>query len=220
MILWDTSPPSFCLLVSWVKSLFLTPNPLSIYWPVMGKLLASWKKSYDKPRQHITKQRHCFANKGLYSQSYGFPVVMYRCESWTIKKAEHRGTDTFEMWYWRRLLRVPWTARRSNQSVLKEINPEYSRKDWCWSWRSYWILWLCDAKSQLITKDPDAGKNWRQEKKGMTEDEMVEWLHRLNGHEFERAPGDGEGQGSLVWCSPWGIKELDMTEGLNNMWWA
>ena len=91
------------------------------------KMLAPWKKSYDKPRQHIKKQRHYFANKGPSSQSYGFfPVVMYGCESWTIKKAEHQRIDAFELWCWRRLLRVPWTARRSNQSILKEISPEYS----------------------------------------------------------------------------------------------
>ena len=86
-----------------------------------------WRKSYNQPRQHIKKQRHYFANKGPSSQSYGFfPVVMYGCESWTIKKAEHWRIDAFELWCWRRLLRVPWTARRSKQSILKEISPEYS----------------------------------------------------------------------------------------------
>ena len=88
-------------------------------------MLAPWKKSYDQPRQHIKKQRY-FANKGLSSQSYVFSVVMYGCESWTIKKAEQQRIDAFELWCWRRLLRVPWTARRSNQSILKEISPEYS----------------------------------------------------------------------------------------------
>ena len=89
-------------------------------------MLAPWKKSYDQPRQDIKKQRHYFGNKGSSSQSYGFQVVMYRCESWTIKKAERRRIDAFELWCWIRLLRVPWTARRSNQSILKEISPEYS----------------------------------------------------------------------------------------------
>ena len=89
-------------------------------------MLAPWKKSYDQPRKHIKKQRHYLANKGLSSQSYGFPVVTYGCESWTIKKAEHWRIDVFELWYWRRVLRVPWDARRSNQSILKEISPEYS----------------------------------------------------------------------------------------------
>ena len=85
--------------------------------------LAPWKKSYDQPRQHIKKQKHYLANKGPSSQGYGFPVVMYGCESWTVKKAEHQKTDAFALWCWRRLLRVPWTARRSNQSILKEIGP-------------------------------------------------------------------------------------------------
>ena len=81
------------------------------------KTLAPWKKTYDKPRQHIKKQRHHFANKGPSSQAMVFPVVLYGCESWTIKKAEHQRIDAFELWCWRRLLRVPWTARRSNQSI-------------------------------------------------------------------------------------------------------
>ena len=91
-------------------------------------MLAPWKKSYDHPRQHIKKQRRYFASKDLTSQDYGFPVVMYGCETWTIKEAEHWRIDAFELWCWIRLLRVPWTARRSNQSILKEISPEYSLK--------------------------------------------------------------------------------------------
>ena len=87
---------------------------------------AHWKENSDKSRQHIKKQRHHFANKGLYSQSYGFSSVMYRCESQTIKKAECCRIDAFELWYSRRLLWVPRTSKRSNQSTLKEINPEYS----------------------------------------------------------------------------------------------
>ena len=88
-------------------------------------MLAPWKKSYDQTRQHITTKRHYIANKGPSSESYGFSSSLYVCESSTIKKAEHQ-IDSFELWCWRRLLRVPWTARRSNQSILKEINPEYS----------------------------------------------------------------------------------------------
>ena len=84
-----------------------------------------WQKSYDQPRQHTKKQRHHFANKVL-SKAMVFPVVIYGCESWAIKKGEHRRTDAFELWCWRRFLRVPWAARRSNQSILKEISPEYS----------------------------------------------------------------------------------------------
>ena len=90
-------------------------------------MLAPWKESYDKPRQHMKKQRHHFANKGPYSQSsVFFPVVMYGCESWIIEKAECHRIDAFELCFWRRHLRVPWTTRRSNQSTLKEISPECS----------------------------------------------------------------------------------------------
>ena len=130
-----------------------------------------------------------------------FPVVIYGCECWTLKKAEHWRIDAFEMWCWRRLLRVLWTARRSNQSILKEINHEYSlllmRKV---------LLWPLDAKSLLLGKDPDAEKDWGQEEKEVTEDVMVGWHHQLNGHVFEQAPGDAEGQGSLAWCNSWGSK--------------
>ena len=103
-----------------------------------------------------------------------FPVVLYGCESWTIKKAEHRRIDAFELWCWTRLLRVPWTARRSNQSILKEISPEYSSEG---TDAETSILWPPDVKNWLIGKDPDAGKDWRQEEKGMTEDEMAGWHH-------------------------------------------
>ena len=92
-------------------------------------MLTPWKKSYDQPRQHIKKQRHYFANKGPSSQAYGFSMVMYECESWTVKKAECQRIDAFSLWCWRRLLRVPWTARRSNQSILKEISPGVHWKD-------------------------------------------------------------------------------------------
>ena len=120
-----------------------------------------------------------------------FPVVMCGCESWTIKKAEHQRIDAFELWCWRRLLRVPWTAGRSNHSILKEINPEYSLEGLMMKLRLQYfgLFWL-------IRKDPDAGKDWRQEKR-TTEDEFVGWCHWINGHEFEQAPGNGEGQGSL-----------------------
>ena len=140
-----------------------------------------------------------------------FPVVMYGCESWTIRKAECRRIDAFELWCCRRLLRVTWTTRRSNQSILKEISPEYSLEGLMLKLKLQYFGH--DVKNWLIWKDPDAGKDWRQEKKGMTEDEMVGWHHWLNGREFKQASGDGAGQGSL---SPWGLKELDMTEWLNN----
>ena len=89
-------------------------------------MFAPWKKIYDQPIQHIKKQGYYFANKAHLVKVMVFPVVMYGCESWTIKKAKHQRIDAFELWCWRRLLRVPWTARRSNQPILKEISPEYS----------------------------------------------------------------------------------------------
>ena len=135
-----------------------------------------------------------------------FPVVMYGCGSWTIKKTEHQRIDPFDLWCWRRLLRIPWTARRSNQSILKEI-----KQLWIFIGRTDAeaktpILWPPDEKNWPIGKDPDAGKDWMQEK-GMTEDEMVGWHHRLDGHEIEQAPRVGDAQGSLGCCSPWGHKE-------------
>ena len=102
--------------------------------PRNSKMLVSWKESYDKSRQHIKKQRDMTLLTKVHKvKAMVFLVVMYGCESWTIKKVECQRNDAFELWYWRRLLRVPWTARRSNQSILKEINPEYSWKDWWWS---------------------------------------------------------------------------------------
>ena len=143
-----------------------------------------------------------------------FPVVMYGFESWTIQKAECQRTDVFKVWCWRRLFRVPWTARRSNQSILKEINPEFTRRTDPETEAP--ILWLPDTKSWLTGKDPDAGKDWRQEENGMTEDEMVGWHHWLNRHEFEQTLGNSGGQESLACFSPRGCKELDMTELMNN----
>ena len=113
-----------------------------------------------------------------------FPVVMYGCESWTIKKAEHWTIDVFELWYRRSLLRIPWTARRSNQSILKKTSPEYSLEGLDAEAETA-ALWPPDANNWLIGKDPDAGKDWRQEEMGMTEDEIVGWHHWLNGHESE-----------------------------------
>ena len=114
-----------------------------------------------------------------------FPVVMYECESWTIKNAECLRIDTLELWCWRRLLRVPWIARRSNQSVLKEISPKYSLEGLMLKLKTP-ILWPPDAKNWLFGKDPDAGKDWRQEEKGKTQDEMVVRHHWLNGHELSK----------------------------------
>ena len=118
-----------------------------------------------------------------------------------MKKDEHQRIRAFELWCWRRLLRVHWTARRSNQSILKEI-----RSDWIFIGRTdaeaeASLLWPPDVKSWLTGKDPDAGKDWRLKQKGAAEDEMVREHHWLNGHECEQTPGDSEGQRRLAWCS-------------------
>ena len=136
---------------------------------------------------------------------------MYGCESWTIKKAEHRRIDAFELWCWRRLLRVPWSAR-SNQSILKEIDPEYSLEGLILELKLQYfghLMWRADSLVNTLM----LGKMQRE--KGMTEDEMVGWHHQLHGHEFEQAPGDGDGQGSLVCCSPW-VAESDTAERLTS----
>ena len=143
-----------------------------------------------------------------------FPVVMYGCESWSIKKAECQRIDAFELWCWRRLLRVPWTARRSNQSILKEISPGCSLEGLMLKAETP-ILWPPHAKSWLIGKDPDAGRDWGQEEKGITEDEMAGWHHQLDGHEFGWTLGVGDGQGGLASYDSWGHKESGTTEQLN-----
>ena len=112
-----------------------------------------------------------------------FPVVMYGCESWTIKKAEHRRIVAFELWYWRRLLRVPWTARRSNQSILKEISPGISLEEMMLKLKLQYFGHIMRRVDSL--EKTDAGRDWGQEEKGTAEDEMAGWHHRLNGRESE-----------------------------------
>ena len=143
-----------------------------------------------------------------------FPVVMYGCKSWTVKKIECRRIDAFELWCWRRLLRVPWTARRS-----QPVHPK-GDQSWVFIGRTdakaeTRILWPPHAKSWLTGKDSDAGRDWGQEEKGMTEDKMAGWHHWLDGRESEWTLGVGDGQGGLVSCSPWGCEESDTTEQLN-----
>ena len=140
-------------------------------------------------------------------------VAMYGCKSWTIKKSEHWRIDAFELSCWKKLLRVPWTARRSNQSILKEISPGIlGRTD---AKAETPILWPPLVKIWLIGKDSESGKDWEQEEKGTTEDEMARWHHHLDGHEFQWTLGVGDEQGGLACCNSWGHKELDTTERLN-----
>ena len=147
-----------------------------------------------------------------------FPVVMYGCESWTIKTAESWRIDSFELCCWRSLLETPLDCKE-----IQPVNPEGSQ---CWIFigrtdaeAEASIFWLRGVNRGLIGKDPDAGQDWRQEEKGTTEDEIVGWHHQLDGHEFKQALGVGDGQGSLACCSPWGHRvghdwatELNRTE--------
>ena len=186
-------------------------------------MLLPWKKSFDQPRQHTKKQRHYFANKGPSSQSYGFSsshVWMWELdykESWVLKN-----------WYF-------WTVmlEKTLESLLdcKEIQPVHPKGNQSWMFIGRTdteaetpILWPPDVKNWLIWKDPDAGKDWRREEKGTTENGMVGWHHRLDGCEFEQALGIVDGQGSLAYCSPWCCRvghnwasELNWTEGMWNV---
>ena len=138
---------------------------------------------------------------------------MYECESWTIKKVENWRIDAFELWCWRTL---------ESPLDCKEIQPVHPKGDQSRIFirradaeAETTIFWPPEVKNWFIGKDLDAGKDWRQEEKGMTEDEMVGWHRWFNGHEFEKAPGVGDGQGSLVCNSPWGHNESVMTERVN-----
>ena len=141
-----------------------------------------------------------------------FPVVMYECESWTMKKAEHWRIDAFELWCWRNSFRIPWTQRRSNQSILMEINSEYSLEGLMLKLQYFGhLIWRADSLEKTLM----LGKNEGRRRRGWQRMRwlvrwMMRWHHWLNAHEFEHTPGDSEGQGSLTYCSPWGCKESDI----------
>ena len=163
-------------------------------------MLALWKKSYERPRQCVKKQRHHFASKALSSQSYGF----FSSHVWMWE------LDCKEGW-----LRKNWgfwtvVLEKTLESPLdcKEIKPVHPKGNQSWiligrteAEAEALILWPLDMKYWFTEKEPDAGKDWRREGKGMTEDETVGWHHWLDGHEFEQALGAGDGQGSLACCS-------------------
>ena len=202
------------MLFSWV------PKSLQMVTAAMKLEDTPWKKSHGQPRQYIKKERYSFADKGQSSQSYGFfPVVRYGCESWTIKKAEAEELMLLNCGF----KEDSWSQIEVRSPLnCKEIKPVNPKGDQCWIFIGRTdaeaeapILWPPDGKNWFIGKDPDARKDWRQEEKGTTEDEMVGWHHQLEGHEFEQAPGVGDGQGSLACCSSWGHKESDTTEQLN-----
>ena len=204
-----------CLLVVLfreVRTVWIWQHCESVYF-ILG-----WKKIYDQPRQQIKKQRHYFANKGPSSQGYGFlssHVWMWELgykEGWVLKNwcfwtvvleetlESHLDCKEIKLVHFRGHFRVHLeSCIFIGRDDVETETP---------------ILWSPDVKNWLIWKDPDAGKDWRREEKGMPEDEMVGWHHRLNGHEFEWTPGAGDGQGGLACCSPWGhsLTRLNWTE--------
>ena len=166
-------------------------------------MLAPWKKSYDKPREHIKKQGHYFADKGLYGQSYGFSNSYVWM--WAL---DHKEGWAPENWYFWNVVLEKTLKSPLNNKEIKPVNPK-GNQSWIFIGKTdaeaeALILWSPNAKNWLFGKDPDAGKDWRQEEKGSTE--MVGCHHQLDGHQFEQASSGSHGQGSLACCSPWGHK--------------
>ena len=166
-------------------------------------MLALWKESYDALDSILKSRDITLPTKVHIVKAMIFPLILYRCESWTIKKAEHWRTDAFKLFSW--TLESPMDSKE-----IKPVNPN-GNQSWMFIGRTDAeaeapILWPSNAKSWLIRKDPDAGKDWRWEEKGMTADEMVGWHHWLNGHGFGWILGVGDGQGGLACCRSWGAK--------------
>ena len=207
-------PWLLCHFIYW-DSIFWAPKSLQMVTAAMKlKGACSWKKSYDQPRQHIKKQRHYFVNKGPSSQGYGFS----RCYVW-MWELDYKESWVQKNWcFWTMVLE----ATLESPLDCKEIQLVHPKggQSWVLIGRTDVeaetpILWPPDVKRWLIWKDLDVGKDWGQEEKGTTEDEMVGWHHRLNGHGFGWTPGVGDGQEGLACCGSWGRKESDTTEQLH-----
>ena len=182
-------------------------------------MLAPWKKNYDQPKQHIKKQRHYFVNKVTSSQSCGFSSS--HVGMWELDHKESWGIDAFELWCLRRLYRVPWTARRSNQSILKKISLNVHWDDPCWSWNSNTLATWCKELTHW-----KRSWCWERLKAGGEGDDRGwdGWMASLIQWTWV-TQGVGDGQGSLACCSPWGHRvghdwatELNWTECLLFHW--
>ena len=192
----------------WFHFLLLQNHWRQWLQPWNYKMLVPWKKSYDelsilKSRDIILPTKVCIVKAMI------FPVVMYGCKSWSIKKAECRRVDDFWAMVLEKTLESPLDSKE-----IKPVNPK-GNQPWIFIGRTVAeapILWPPNAKSWYIEEDFDVGKDKRQEEKGAIKDEMVGWYHWLNGLEFEQTQGDSEGQGRLACCSSWSRKEWDMTE--------
>ena len=172
-------------------------------------MLAPWKKSYDQPRQHVKSRKIILPTKVPIVKTMVFPVVMYGCESWTIKKAEHQRIDAFEVRCWRRFSWVPWIARRSNQSILKEINPEYSLEGLMLRRKLQYfchLMWRTDSLDKTLTLGKIEGRRRRQ---------RTTWLDDITDS-MDVSLRKVQEMGKLVCCSPQNCKELEMTGWLNN----
>ena len=195
--------------------IFWTPKSLQMVTAAMKlKDICSLEEKLWQPRQHIQKHKHYIADKGLSSQSYGFSSS--HIWMWELDYKESWAPKNWCFWtvVLEKTLESPWDFKE-----IKPVNPK-GNQSWIFIGRidaeaKTPILWPSDVKNQLIGKDPDAGKDWRQEEKATTEDEMVGWRHQLDGHEFEQASGVGDAQASLSSYSPWGCKESDWATELN-----
>ena len=187
----------------------------SDYSQEIKRFLPLWRKSMTNLDSILKSRDIALPTKVHLVKAMVLPIVMYGCESWTIKKAEHQRTDAFELWCWRRLLRFPWTAGISNQSILKEISPGYSLEGLMLKLKVQYFGHLM-PRSDLLEKTLMLWKIEGRRRRRQLRTRWLLWHHEFNGHEFEQAPGDGEEEGSHVCCSLWDHKESDRTEQLNN----
>ena len=180
-------------------------------------MLAPWRKAMNNIDSMLKSRDITLPTKVHLVKAMVFPVVMYGCESWTTKQAEHWRINAFELWCWRRLLRVPWTTRRSNPLVLKETSPEYSLGGLMLKMKLQYFGHLM-RRADSFEKTPMRGKI--EGRRRGWQGEMVGWHHRLNGHGFGWTPRVGDGQGGLACCGSWDCKESDRAERLNWSDWA